>query len=177
MVEAIEEKLSELEEAFVGCYIETGGTDGKKAAITAGYGAAGAAVRAHELLRRPRVLAAIRKEAERRLQAGVALGAAVLADLAQNAKAEAVRLKAATALLDYGGLAVVARSEHTLNIVDKRSDAELREQVARLTRELGLGAVVIDGTATAPAEPIALPRPVVDVIDAEPAGDVPDLFD
>jgi phage terminase small subunit len=173
------EKLSELESGFVAAYLATGGVNATQAALTAGYSENGAAVRAHELLKRPRVLAAIREGAEQALQRGVAMAADVLADLAKNAKSEAVKLKAAEALLDRGGLMLVARSEHTLNIVDKRSDAELREQVARLTRELGLGAVVIDGAAApaAPAQPPALPRPVVDVLDAEPAGDdLPDLF-
>jgi hypothetical protein len=89
------------------------------------------------------------------LNAGLPIGTTVLQELAQNANNEAVRLKAATELIDRGGLRLMNLSQHTVVIKDERSDDELRAQIMRLQRELGLDARVID----AAVEPKPLPAP------------------
>jgi phage terminase small subunit len=142
-------KLTRRQTAFVKAHVQLGGKNATQAAIMAGYsaakGKAGPAVQAHMLLRMPHVLAAIKEEAERSLRAGVAMAANTLAELAENAQSESVRLQAAAQLLDRGGLMLKSVSEHHHVIEDKRSDSELRERIAHLQRELGLSARVIPG--------------------------------
>lgn len=113
------------------------------AAVAAGYAVATARIEAYRLLQKPAVVDAIRKESERALQGNVALGQHVLANLAEHAVSETVRLAAAQALLDRGGLQLVRRSEQTINVVDQRTDAELVAHAQRLARELD---ITIDGT-------------------------------
>ena len=105
------------------------------------------------------VVAAIKEEAERRLRAGVALGATTLEELALNAQSESVRLQAAQALLDRGGMQLASLSEHHVVVKDERSDDELRARVEQLQRELGLSAKVISGEVVRPR---SLPAPVID---------------
>lgn len=131
--------LSDRQRNFVRAFVRNG-ANGTQAAITAGYSERGAGVTAHRLLRTPAVLAFLREETERVLNAGIAIGADVLVKLATAAKSESVRLQAATALLDRGGLPLKALTEHRHVIEDRRSDAELLERVNELARELGIGA-------------------------------------
>ena len=138
-------KVSARELRFAQAYVRMGGMNGTQAAIAAGYGQSGAHVAAHRLLRRPHVLAAIKDETERGLRAGVAIGASVLEDLAKNAASESVKLQAAQALLDRGGMRLANLTEHHHVIEDRRTDSELLARVNQLTRELGLNAKVIEG--------------------------------
>ena len=101
-------------------------------------------VEANRLLRNPDVLEAVRKETAAALSADVAVGAFLVKDLAENAVSETVRLQAALALLDRGGMPLVKRTEQTITVNDSRSDAELLAHVQRLAGGMGL---VIDGAA------------------------------
>ena len=130
------------------------------AAEAAGYSAKSSGVIASRLLTRAPVLKALREGAERALNAGLAVGARVLLDLAENSKSDDVRLRAAQALLDRGGLPLVRQSETRHVLVDERSDSELRARLAELEREEGRGRI-IDVTP----EPAALPAPAVDPFD------------
>jgi len=138
------DKLTPKQTAFVKSYCRLGGMNATQAAIAAGYSGhgkgAGAAVSASRMLQLPHILQAIREETERTLRAGVALGAQVLDELARGAVSESVRLQAAQALLDRGGMQLA-----NLSVEDKRTDAELRCRVEELARELGLAAKVIPG--------------------------------
>lgn len=147
--------LTPFQRKFVLAYCANGG-NGAQAALAAGYAEGSARQRASELVTNPRILAAIREETERRLRSGVALGAKVLLDLAENAESEAVRLKAAEALLDRGGLLLIARSETVHRVIDERSDEELLARLRALSGELGLPfAKMIEGDA----EEIRPPNP------------------
>ena len=134
---------------FVKAYVKLGGMNATQAAIAAGYSGKGdrngAAVAASRLLQRPVIIQAIREEVERTLRAGVALGASVLEQLAREGKSESVRLQAAQALLDRGGMQLASLSEHHVVVEDKRTDAELLNRVQELARELGVGTRVIPG--------------------------------
>jgi phage terminase small subunit len=164
-----DQPLTQKQLRFVRQHVRLGGINATAAALCAGYagkdGGAGAAVTAHRLLRNPRVLAAIREEAERSLNAGLPIGTTVLQELAHNAVNESVRLKAATELIDRGGLRLMNLSQHTVIVEDRRSDDELRAQIMRLQRELGLDARVIDGAV----EP--KPLPALSDIAVEEQGD------
>jgi Terminase small subunit len=137
-----DDKLSLKEQRFVQAYVATGGRNAAKAALAAGYSDAGNGASArtlgHRLMHRPRVLQAIREEMERSLRAGVVLGGSVLIDLAQSATSESVRLQAALALLDRGGMQLANRTEHRHVIEDNRTDAEIRAQILEMSRALGL---------------------------------------
>ena len=78
------------------------------------------------------------------LNTNVGLAAKVLVDLATTSKSDGVRLAAASALLDRGGMALVRQSEHRHVLEDNRTDAELRAHIKQLTAELGLNATVIE---------------------------------
>ncbi|MBE7422234.1 MAG: terminase small subunit [Zoogloeaceae bacterium] len=142
-----DEELNPRELRFVQAYCKNGGRNAGAAAIVAGYSKNGAPVTAHRLLKRQKVLIAIRAEAERCLRAGVALGASMLMELAEKANSESVRFQAAQALLDRGGLQLKALSEHRHIIEDKRTDGELLARIEQLTRELGISTKVIQGEA------------------------------
>ena len=111
--------LTERQAAFVREYIERGGRPGAgaSAAQAAGYarpgraGRAAARVRASELLRNPKVLAYLRDELTRKLNAGAALGVDVLIELAQHGPPQ-VRLSAARELVDRGHGPIVSRNAH-----------------------------------------------------------------
>ena len=111
--------LSERQAAFVREYVERGGRPGSaaSAAQAAGYarpgpkGRAAARVRASELLRNPKVLAYLRDELTRKLNASATLGVNVLVELAQSGPPQ-VRLQAAKELVDRGYGPIVSRNAH-----------------------------------------------------------------
>ncbi len=145
-------KLSSQETKFVQAI--TQGMGKRDAAIFAGYAPNSAHVSASRLLSREHVLHAIRDAAEKQINAGVAIGARVLVELAEKGKSEAVRFQAATSLLDRGGLPFIRQSETRHVIEDRRSDAELMEHVRNLAHELGvpLEAKLIESTPTEVAD-------------------------
>ena len=161
------DKLTPKKLAFAKCHVQLGGKNATQAAIMAGYsskgGGAGAAVTASRLLRDPRVLQAIKEESERRLRSGVAMAADTLTELAQNAQSESVRLQAAQALLDRGGMQLATLSQHHVVVEDKRTDDELLARVRQLQGELGLNAKVIPAEVVTPR---ALPTETTNTIDA-----------
>jgi phage terminase small subunit len=139
-------KLTPRQLRFVKDYVENGGF-AAPAARSAGYTPKTARFASHKFLDIPHVLAAIRLEVQKKLDAGVALAASVLEKLATSAKSEAVQLQAAEALLNRGGmrLAALTQHEHTHLIRDERTDAELRARITELHRELGISGKVIEG--------------------------------
>ncbi len=154
-------ELTTKQAAFVRAYVKLGGLNAMQAALAAGYsgrdGGNNAAVVASRMLRMPHILSAIREETQRKLCSGVALGAVILEDLGRNATSESVRLQAAQALLDRGGMQLASLSEHHVVVEDRRSDVELLQRVVELQRELGLNAKVIDAEPPAPGAGNALP--------------------
>jgi phage terminase small subunit len=156
------DKLTSKQAAFVQAYLALGGRNGRQAAINAGYsahgpksGKLGAAVVASRMLRDPKILAELKRETESRLRAGVVLAGTVLEELARDAQSESVRLSAAQALLDRGGLMLTRMTEHTVTLRDERSDTELWARIGQLQRELGSNAKVIE----AAVERESLPTP------------------
>jgi hypothetical protein len=156
-------KLTPRQRRFVELYVRTG--NATQAARDAGYTKTTAEDTSWAILRRPHVLEAVRVETQAGLDAGVAVGKRVLLDLADNAQSEAVRLQAGLALLDRGGLRLKHLSEHvhTHNVVDQRSDAELRERIVVLSRELGVPV----GLLIEHERPALPPSQPIDIEDAE----------
>lgn len=124
--------LTDRQRSFVHAFVESGGGPGAaaEAARTAGYAptsAAAARVRAHELLRNPKVLSALRDEITRKLNAAAALGVNVLIELAQSGPPQ-VRLSAAKELVDRGFGPVVSRTAN-LHAVSATSVEDLLDQL------------------------------------------------
>lgn len=134
--------LSEMQMKFVRYYVEFGGINGTKAALMAGYSAgvknASAAISASRLLRNPLVLSEIRRETERSLMAGVALGARALIDLVKNAKSETVKLEAASMLLERGGKQLEAMQQKNPILENKVSAQVKIKHINKLCNDLGL---------------------------------------
>jgi hypothetical protein len=138
--EATVPELDDREARFVVEYVIRSGTQGAgaDAALAAGYSNGNrdaAHSQASRLLRRPKVLRAIRAEVGRRIAAAAPLGLAVLETLARSARSEQVRLAAARDLVDRGYGPVVSRNastnvnvgtslEEMLRVLDKKESEE-----------------------------------------------------
>lgn len=156
-------KLLPQQRAFVRALIATGGGDNTKAARLAGYGGTNpqsAHVQASRLAHNPKVVEAIREEAERTIRASVALGAGVLVEIAKDAMHKD-RFKAANALLDRGGMLLVQKSEVLHHhLTDEKS---VTERITVLAERLGLDPVLLLGNVGSPVGRLAsLSGPVVD---------------
>lgn len=146
--------LTEGQKAFVIALIEQGGRNHARAAQIAGFGSTdnATAVSAHRLAHDPRVLEAIREEADKRLQANVLLGASVLVEIAMD-PSHKDRMKAADRLMDRGGM--IVETQHRVVVEnDNRPIAELR-------------AAVLEQLRTAFGEEAKLPPALTAPIDGE----------
>jgi len=122
---------------FVIALVEYGG-DATKAAAHAGYSANGnlQSVMACRNMANPKVLAAIREEADKRIRGGALLGASTLIQLTMSADTDSVKLKAAVELLNRTGLSFVQK--HEVVHKDERSDRELEAYITMIARKHGL---------------------------------------
>ena len=77
-----------------------------------------------------------------------------------------MRLRAATALLDRGGMPLVKQSEITHRVEGRRSDQELLQHARQLAKQLGVAipANIVDAEFAPIAQP-ALPAPQPPPID------------
>jgi hypothetical protein len=112
------EDLTQKQAAFVREYVQRGGRPGAgpDAAQAAGYAHGdrdAARVRAAELLRHPKVLAVMRDELTKKLNAAATLGVDVLVELASDKTVPpATRLAAARDLVDRGHMPIASRFAH-----------------------------------------------------------------
>jgi phage terminase small subunit len=160
--------LSPMMRRFVECYVELGGRKGTEAVRLAGYSGDRNVLKAKawNLLHDPRVIDAIREEADIKLRAGAVLGASVLSEIAEDVFHKD-RFKAAKELLDRAGLLVT----HQQHVVVEHTTATDQEKIARIvamSKKLGLdpatllgqaGVQYIDAEFTEAAPPLALPQP------------------
>jgi len=140
-------ELDERESLFVVEYAARSGTRGAgaDAALAAGYsnGSRDAAhSMASKLLRRPRVLRALKEEVGCKLAASAPLGVAVLEHLALNAKSEQVRLSAANSLV-YRGYGVPMSRNANLNLNATTTVEQLLDKLDRQAQPRS----TIEGTA------------------------------
>jgi len=144
---------NESERRFVIAMLEIGGGNATESAIMAGYGNSrqAAQVAGSLVQRRPRVQAAIREEADRRLRGSAILAASVLVEIAQD-KFHKDRFKAASELLNRSGLMVESVQRHIIE--DHRTDSEIEQAILTLAKKHGL-------------DPAKLLGRKVDAIDAE----------
>ena len=133
--------LTEASRAFVVAMVETGAAPGNwtRCALMAGIGGTpeSAQVWASRSMRKPQVLAALREEADKRLQSGALIGAAALVEIASDPMHKD-RMKAADRLLDRNGFIVAAlnRVEHTHELIESKSTADLRKEISDQIKRL-----------------------------------------
>jgi phage terminase small subunit len=130
-------ELTEKQQKFVVALLETGGDNESRAAMMAGYGT-GYETRSYELARNPKVLAAIREEADKRLRSGALLASSKLIEIAKK-DTHKDQLKAIIELLNRGGL--IVQTQHKVIVEDNRNDNEIIARVAAFARELDIDPV------------------------------------
>jgi hypothetical protein len=107
----------------------------------------------------------------------VPIADAILVELATTSPSHDVRLRAAQAILDRGGLQLVRQSEHRHVVEDRRSDAELKAAIIQMSKELSLPIppAILDADF-AEIKPPTLPAPAPDPVQvplrAEPAPEI-----
>lgn len=129
--------LAPKQRAFVRALVVAGARSPSKAAQIAGYGGGdhAAAQRAYENMRNPKVLAAIREEADKRLRGGALLGAAVIEEIASDPMHKD-RFRAAIELLNRSDL--IVQTQHKVVVEDNRSNEEIAARAVALAQRLGL---------------------------------------
>ena len=131
------DELTARQKAFVAYYVEGGGTNGAEAARQAGYAPKFAKQKAYELLRLPRIQAALDSEIKDAWKASAVFAQTQLRRLAEDGSTDAVRLQATLALLDRAGYLVNKHHVHTHehNLAGLTTD-QLRDRAAALIASL-----------------------------------------
>jgi phage terminase small subunit len=153
---------------FVLKFLELGGGYGsaKKAALEAGYSNGSQ----NYLVSDDRIQAAIREEATKRLDGGVATAISTLIELCDDTD-KRIRLKAATAILNRTGFHETTEQKVTVKNEDI-SDEELLKRTAELAKKHGidpkqlLGEAMVEAAALA-ARPTTAAVEKLPVVDAE----------
>lgn len=129
--------LTEPQQSFVLHYCNTGGVNAAEAARRAGYGntAEAQANIASKMLRQPRILAALREVADRRLKSGAIMAASAIVEIASDPQ-HRDRFKAANELLNRAGLVVEGVSR--VIVEDHRTVEEIERRVTDLAVRLGI---------------------------------------
>jgi phage terminase small subunit len=127
--------LTPSQRAFVVALVESGAENHTQCAMRAGYSdnAKAASVISTRMMRNPKIIAAIREEADRALQGDALLGRAVLVSIAKDVRHKD-RFKAGVELLNRAGLLVETRQRITIE--DNRDDNALREEVQSMLEKL-----------------------------------------
>lgn len=129
--------LTAQQRRFVVGWIAARGKNASRIARAAGYqGEVAARVNAHHLIRNPKVLAALKEEADRQLDAAAVLAVLGLHDL-MGSKNEKVRLEAVNSALDRTGYGRRTTQDIRVEHVDSRST----EDLMRLVQQFSQGAL------------------------------------
>jgi len=133
--------LTPMQRRFVIGWIKNMGLNAARIARAAGYEHAGAAVRAHNLLRNSKVIEALREEAERRLDSLAVLALLRLGNVVDNPK-HRDHLKAVDSVLDRSGYGRQTQHRVRVEHTDTRSTAELLALVERYQASRALPAPI-----------------------------------
>lgn len=161
--------LTEMQRLFVLNYVSARG-NATGAARASGYGKdsptkeqADEACRqaGHRMIHDPKILGAMKEDAERRLNAGVAMAAEELVSLATASPDEKVRIKAALGVLALGGISPISRVEH---IHSHQTTAAMTAEIEKMAKALGLDSRALlgydpDQVQDAVFEVVGLPAP------------------
>ena len=160
-------ELNDRQRAFVDAMLEFGGHI-KKALVIAGYSTTGHHAQGTRLMHHPKVLAAIREEADRRFKAGAILSSSVIMEIASD-PTHKDRFKAAVELANRAGLIVA--TQHNVKVEHTRDDAAMIARITELAGRLGLDAAQMLKAAGVKQLPSPLAQETVEQlepIDVEP---------
>ena len=143
--------LSKPMRCFVVALLETGGIDATRAAGAAGYGGTQNSQwqAAHRLSHNPKVMLAIKEEADKRLRAGAILAASALVEICGDVRHKD-RFKAAQELLNRAGL--IVQTEHKVIVEDNRTTDEIEQAIILLARRNGIDPTKLLGPANKAAQ-------------------------
>ena len=124
------------QQIFVKEYVGSGGLKANEAASKAGLGtdAKSSKEEAERLLKIPRILAAIREEADKRLKSGAVLAASVLLEIASNPM-HRDQYKASVEILNRSGL--IVENVNRVIVEDHRTEEEIVRRITDLSAKLG----------------------------------------
>lgn len=151
--------LSPMQRAFVYATVECGG-NATNAAEAAGYCANTAPEDRRtnltsigsQLMRNPRVAAALVEEAQKRLLTGSFLAVEKLLQLVTEGNSQSIQLRAAQALMDRTGMG--PKSEHKVIVEHTRTDKEIVARITEISQRLGIDPQKLLGTRAPAQEPI-----------------------
>lgn len=144
--------LNPQQRVFVYGLVELGG-NATGAAAAAGYGQDSPTleqrrnaqrVRGYQLSHDPKVLAAIKEEAEKRLNSGALIAASALLEMVTDPLSK-FRYKAAVELLNRSGL--IVETQHRVTVEHTGSDKEMIDRIKQLAGGLGIDPVRLLGSA------------------------------
>jgi phage terminase small subunit len=140
--------LTEMQQKFVIASLMLGGSNDAEAARMAGYEVTTARQQGWIVSRKPNVIAAMREEAERRIQGGALLASSALVAIVHNAQHKD-HFKACIELLNRSGLQFIQKSEviHT----DNRTAAELVNFIRVMAKKNGIDPATLLGNDEPPA--------------------------
>jgi phage terminase small subunit len=146
---------------FVIALLETGASNNTVAAGLAGYGGTEGSrrVMAHNLAHNPKVQAAIKEEADRRLRAGALLAASALVEIAGNPMHKD-RFKASVELLNRAGL--IVQTEHKVIVEDNRLSEEIEQGIIALSQRLGVDPTKLLGNNSKAAQKANIKAQAID---------------
>lgn len=155
--------LNPRQRAFVEAFVLTGGQNGKQAAAMSGFGGTEGSQRqaAHRLLHTQAILAAIKERADAQIRSNILVGTGVLVEIA-NDPTHKDRLKAATQLIDRGGL--IIQQQLNVHVTDETSNSDVIDRIRTMAGKLGIDPAVLLGRFV--GSKTALPAPLK-VVDAE----------
>jgi phage terminase small subunit len=123
--------------AFVVAMVSGGANNATQAAMVAGYGGTDDAKRAaaKHLMRTPKVLAALREEADKFMISGVLVGARAVMEIAMD-PLHKDRLKAAVYLQERAGLQVTTK--HEITVKDTRTPDDVIRSIVDMAKKNNL---------------------------------------
>ncbi len=132
------QKCNPLQQRFVIALLETGARDNTEAARLAGYSPTSRKslhAQGWTTAHNPNVMAAIREEADKRLQSGALLAASVLVEICRD-PLDKNRFKAAVELLNRAGLIVETR--HRVVVTDNRTKEQMENDILAMAKAQGV---------------------------------------
>lgn len=131
--------LTDFERRYVEAYAALAGSHGAmtRAAEYAGYSPKTCAVKGSTLLKKPKILKALRFLTEHKAHAAGIMAMSTLEELARTGT-DAIRLKAAERLLGYSGIIIktISKVEHDIN--DNRTPEQIRAAIGEKAAKLGI---------------------------------------
>jgi hypothetical protein len=125
------------QQAFVVAMVTGGANNPTQAAMLAGYGGTDTArkVAARDLMRNPRVLAALREEGDKFLRSGAIVGARAVMEIAMDPHHKD-RFKAGVELLNRADLIVATK--HEVVVTDNRTAPEVLQAIVAMAQKNGI---------------------------------------